>query len=67
MESCSHKGLNTLNLGPVYKNICHIPNQHPQIYQNVYFYAKRKIFEFGTKNTLFRYFWTAILKKYCHF
>ena len=30
------------------------------------FIKKKKNFKFGTKNTLFRYFWAAILKKYNH-
>ena len=30
------------------------------------FHAKIKIFEFGTKNALFEYFWDAILKNSCH-
>ena len=50
----------------VLKNYCHIWNQCPQICLFEKFHAKTKMPKFGTKNTLFGYFWAGIWKRYYH-
>ena len=49
-----------------WKRYCHIWNQHPQICLSAKFHEKIKIPKFGTKNTLFGYFWARILENFCH-
>ena len=49
-----------------FKKLCHIWNEHPQICLIAKFCRKTKMTKFGTKSTLFRYFWASILKNYCH-
>ena len=44
------------------KNYYHIWNQCSRICQNARFCVKIEILQFGTKNSLFGYFWAAILK-----
>ena len=50
----------------IFKNCCHIWNQHPWIYQNPKLCAKQKNFKFETKYALCGNFWDVILKSYCH-
>ena len=44
------------------KKYCQIWNQHPQISLIAKFRGKTKMPKFGTKNSLFGYFWARILK-----
>ena len=48
-------------------NFCDIWNRHPQTCLIAKFFEKTKLLKFGTKNTLFGYFWARILKNYYHF
>ena len=50
----------------IFKNYCHIWNQHPQICLLAKFSEKTKTPRFGTKNAWFGHFWTGICKQYCH-
>ena len=50
----------------LYKNYCHIWNQHPQIFLFAKIHEKRKLPKFGNRNAWFRYFWAGIWKQYCH-
>ena len=50
----------------IWKQYCHIWNQHLRVCQTAKFREKMKIPRFVTKNVLFGYFWVRILKKYCH-
>ena len=45
------------------KDFCHIWNQHPWICIIAKFLEETKMPKFGTKNALFGYFWTKIIKK----
>ena len=42
----------------IFKNYCHISNQHPRICQFTKVREKLKMLKFGTKNGLFEYFWS---------
>ena len=63
-----------LNMGPkipdfetgIWKQCCHIWNQHPRICLTAKFGRKTKIPKFGIRNTLFGCFWVRILKNSCH-
>lgn len=46
----------------VWKSSCHIWGQHFQICLILKFHATIKMSNFGTKNSLLRYFWTGIWK-----
>ena len=48
------------------KKYCHIWNQHPQICLIAKYHQIMKMTKFGTKSTLFGYFWARIFKNYCH-
>ena len=48
----------------IWKQYCHIWNQHPRICLISKFRGKNALF--GTKNALFGYFRARILKNYCH-
>ena len=48
------------------KTIIVIWNQHPRICLIAKSRKKTKMSKFGTKNALFGYFWTRILKNYSH-
>ena len=50
----------------IWKQYCHIWNQHPRICLIAKFREKTKMPKFGTKNALFGYFWARILESYCH-
>ena len=71
------KNWKCLNLGPkmsyfvifgpgIWKQYCHIWNNHPRIYQIGKFCKKMKMQKFGTNNALFGYILVRILKNYCH-
>ena len=50
----------------IWKQYCHIWNQHPRICLIAKFCEKTKMPKFGTKNALFGYFWARILENWCH-
>ena len=50
----------------IWKEYCHIWNQHPQIFLFAKFPGKIKIPKFGTKDALLGYFRARNLKSYCH-
>ena len=50
----------------IWKQYCHIWNQHPRICQTEKFHEKINMPKFGDKNVLFGYFEAWILKTYYH-
>ena len=48
------------------KKYCHVWNQHPQICLIAKYHQIMKMTKFGTKSTLFGYFWARIFKNYYH-
>ena len=50
----------------IWKQYCHIWNQHPRICLIAKYREIMKMPKFGTKSALFGYFWARILKNYCH-
>ena len=53
-------------LARIFKNYCHIWNQHLRISVIAKFWEEKKMPKFGTKKALFRYFGTRTLENYCH-
>ena len=52
------------NFGLELEKKCNIRYQQPRIGLSANFGAKMKILKFETKNVLFGYFWTGILKQH---
>ena len=50
----------------IWKQYCHIWNQHPWIGLIVKYWEIMKIPRIGTKSVLFQHFWAKTLKNYCH-
>ena len=50
----------------IWKQYCHISNQHSRICLIAKLRRKTKMPKFGPKNALFGYLWARISKNYCH-